>query len=157
MTPSPAPPAAISPRQPFAYQDRANIAAIDVKMRQCPGTTRPRGGLRLPSHNIHIALLRIHPGTEERLMNAFKVLAVAMLLAILMDVNAIAQSAVGETTHLMHPSGIPATVTTSRSGTVTNVDGRDVAQTKETTVEAHEAAVKELQWGGFRRQDGSPR
>jgi hypothetical protein len=75
---------------------------------------------------------------------------IVFFVSILMTMDATAQTVVGTTTHLMHPSGIPATVTTTERGTVTNVEGKDVAKTSETDVRAHLDAVQALVRGGFR-------
>lgn len=85
-------------------------------------------------------------------MKLYKIIAI-VLLAYGFSVTAVAaQSAIGKKTRLMHPSGIPAVVTTNRNGTISNVDGRIVKRTDNTEWSAHEAAVKELRWSGFQLQ-----
>ena len=86
----------------------------------------------------------------------YKFLAVVLITYGISITAALAQSAIGRTTRLMHPSGIPASVTTDNDGTVANVDGRIVSESNKTELSAHEAAVKELQWSGFQLQEPDP-
>ncbi len=85
-------------------------------------------------------------------MKVYKSLIIAFLCFVSTFLNVMAQNAIGQTTNLLHPSGIPATVTTTQSGTITNVDGKNVARNEDTDLDAHEEAVRELEWSGFRRQ-----
>lgn len=86
-------------------------------------------------------------------MRLYKIIAIVFIAHGMSIAAAFAQDAIGKTTRLMHPSGIPASVTTDNQGTVANVDGRIVSETNETELSAHEAAVKELQWSGFQLQE----
>lgn len=88
-------------------------------------------------------------------MPVYKILLIVCFYFISCVSVAIAQSALGTTTYLLHPSGIPATVTTTQDGTVTNVDGKDVSTTEDTDQKAHEDAVNALVRGGFRLQRSS--
>lgn len=92
-------------------------------------------------------------------MNVCKILLVVFLMQGAAGLNAAAQTvientqtAIGKTTYLMHPSGIPATVITNARGTVSNIDGRIIRKTKDTAIDAHEKAVKKLRWSGFQLQ-----
>ena len=89
-------------------------------------------------------------------MQLYKIIAIVLVAYGISISAAIAESAVGRTTLLMHPSGIPASVKTTENGTISNVDGRIVSKTKDTDLSAHEAAVKELQWSGFQLQKTDP-
>ncbi len=89
-------------------------------------------------------------------MQLYKIIAIVLITHGISVTAVAAQSAIGKTTHLMHPSGIPALVTTTANGTMSNVDGRIVSRTKDTELSAHQAAVKELQWGGFQLQEPVP-
>lgn len=82
-------------------------------------------------------------------MRLYKIIAIVLITHGICITAVAAQSAVGRKTILMHPSGIPASVTTNAEGTISNVDGRIVKKTDDTELSAHEAAVKELQWSGF--------
>lgn len=85
-------------------------------------------------------------------MPVHKIIATTFIVLGFSANIACAQSAVGKTTRLMHPSGIPASVATDNGGTTSNVDGRIVSSTKNTDLSTHEEAVKELRWSGFRLQ-----
>ena len=89
-------------------------------------------------------------------MKLYKIIAIALVTHWIIITAAAAQSAVGKTTRLMHPSGIPALVTTNTRGTVSNVDGRIVSTVDDTDLSAHLAAVKELRWSGFQLQEADP-
>lgn len=89
-------------------------------------------------------------------MRLYKIVAIALITQGISITSVAAQNAVGRITYLMHPSGIPASVTTNDNGTISNVDGRIVSETEETELSAHQAAVKELQWSGFQLQETSP-
>ena len=86
-------------------------------------------------------------------MRLYKIVAIALLTHGISISPISAQSAVGRVTYLMHPSGIPASVTTNKNGTTSNVDGRIVSETEATELSAHQSAVKELQWSGFQLQE----
>lgn len=86
-------------------------------------------------------------------MRLYKIWAIALITLGISITAAAAQDANGTITYLMHPSGIPASVTTDRNGTISNVDGRIVSKSEDTALTAHQAAVKELQWSGFQLQE----
>lgn len=88
-------------------------------------------------------------------MRLYKIIVIVLITYGISVAAASAQSAVGKKTRLMHPSGIPALVTTNVGGTISNVDGRIVNKTNDTELSAHKAAVKELQWSGFQLQESN--
>jgi hypothetical protein len=89
-------------------------------------------------------------------MLLYKIVAIALITHGISVMPVTAQNAVGRITYLMHPSGIPASVTTNENGTISNVDGRIVGETEETGLGAHQSAVKELRWSGFQLQETIP-
>jgi hypothetical protein len=89
-------------------------------------------------------------------MRLYKIVAIALITQGISVMSVAAQNAVGRITYLMHPSGIPASVTTDENGTISNVDGRIVSENEDTELSAHQAAVKELRWSGFQIQDAAP-
>jgi hypothetical protein len=51
-------------------------------------------------------------------MRLYKIVAIALITQGISVMSVAAQNAVGRITYLMHPSGIPASVTTDENGTL---------------------------------------